>query len=47
VLGSKKEAFEADLRERLQKIELDGHFKEQVEIVVNMAWKTRYTKTES
>jgi ubiquinone/menaquinone biosynthesis C-methylase UbiE len=42
VLGNKKDAFEADLRERLLKIETTGRFKESVEIVINMVWKKRF-----
>jgi ubiquinone/menaquinone biosynthesis C-methylase UbiE len=44
VLGDKNDAFEADLRERLMKIEPAGRFKEPVEIVVNMVWKKSLIK---
>jgi ubiquinone/menaquinone biosynthesis C-methylase UbiE len=44
VLGDKKDAFEADLRERLLEIEPAGRFKEPVEIVVNMVWKKHIIK---
>jgi ubiquinone/menaquinone biosynthesis C-methylase UbiE len=41
VLGEKKDAFEADLREQLLKIEPTGCYKEPVEIVVNIVCKKR------
>jgi hypothetical protein len=46
VLGDKKDAFEVDLRERLLKIEPTGHFKELVDIMVNLVWKKRFVKKE-
>jgi ubiquinone/menaquinone biosynthesis C-methylase UbiE len=46
VLGDKKDAFEVDLREQLQKIKPAGRFKGPVEIVVNMVWKKRFVKKE-
>ena len=39
VLGDKKEAFEADLRERLLAAEPSGRFAETVTVEVLMAWK--------
>jgi ubiquinone/menaquinone biosynthesis C-methylase UbiE len=41
VLGDKKDAFEADLRERLLEIEPAGRFREPVKTNIMMVWKKR------